>query len=751
MKWIRPVSILTILAIQLTLRAAPISTDSLQALLKAGEYEVVIKHLKNLPSSKTGTIVHPGNPENLVLLIIAMQATGDTVTSRALRQILLSQKQDKAAAQSVMKRLFTIGAGFFSKPDVYFFIQTMGETYAGIHQEPRAQFSFLQQQFSLYQMKGQVHETKKVLARMKIISQGHPYLEYLTQMQFGVYYAGLQHDSCTYYFDAFLKSAPEYVGMANPYFLNDPGYAAKKDSGMVASTIVEYAKHYIRKGDLKRAGELLITSDRHIPDTSTFHLLKIQNQLTLAMIYADLVHPEKATAYIDAAIALCDANKLTRLRQTRVASAKCYVMLANQQYETAFDEATLAYHNFKGGVNAMDTKKQALKAALCKLFAGQYQEGNMWLDSANTIVENHDQEIVFLHELVSAELATSRHSFVQAQTAYTKAITAAEKSHAIGWKKTAQYRAYLSAKRSHQPEKSLALLESFTELNDSLYRTGQDVALFEVQSAYEKTIQDETIARLDAEQESALIQLKAHRRIIALTLIGLLFVAGLCIGLYKMYRRLRLVNGQLSKTVQEKNILLREIHHRVKNNLQVISSLLKLQSGYIKDDSAIQAIAEGRSRVQSMALLHQNLYKEDNLTGVNMKEYFDNLIQGLFDTYNISDHRIVLHKNISALTLDVDTVVPLGLIANELISNALKHGFPDQSSGNLYVDLHEDDRQLVMKIRDDGTGLSISRENEGFGTKLIQSLSQKLEANITTRTVHGTEVILRIKDYKKAA
>jgi two-component sensor histidine kinase len=264
-------------------------------------------------------------------------------------------------------------------------------------------------------------------------------------------------------------------------------------------------------------------------------------------------------------------------------------------------------------------------------------------------------------------------------------------------------------------------------------------------------LQDETIARLDAEKQIAASRLKAQQRNLLVLIAGLIVTFLLLGVVWRLYKKVKTSNAIISKSIEEKNILLREIHHRVKNNLQVISSLLKLQSGYIKDDAAIQAIAEGRSRVQSMALLHQNLYKEDNLTGVNMKEYFDTLIQGLFDTYNISSDRIKLHKQIEEINLDVDTVVPLGLITNELISNALKHAFPGATTGNLYVELYEADGNLILKVRDDGTGLSAAASQEGFGSKLIQSLSQKLEADITTRSTHGTEVMLTIREYRKAA
>ncbi len=733
------------------LHAGPIPTDTLQNMLKRGEYDAVIENLTISGKQHQIKNGYPTNPGDQILLLIAKQAKGDTLTTLALQKKLLAASPSQEQEEENLKLLFNLGFKFVTTPSVYFFIQEFGEQLAEKYQKPRAQFSFLQQQFSMRQMTGQPGDIPAILRKMKHISTGYDYLLCLTNMHYGLYYSGLKNDSCTYYFENFLACIDDFMGKPNPYFLNERRFAAKKDSGMVASSIGEYARHYMRKGDLKKAGELLILSEKHVPDTSSFSLLKVQNQITLAAIYADLVNPAKAEDYMTSALAICETYALHRLRDTHVAAAHAYVLMSNHRYAEAASAAETAYSNFAEGMNLQYPQKQALRVALCKTYLEDYSGAKRWLDSANVLKTNTDPETNFLLLMVMGEIASGQHQYDLSRISFYKASWLATAARAIGWEKEALYRLYLSEKKGGNHSKSLSILESYAQLNDSLYRTGQDVALFEIESAYQKNLQDEAIAKLDAQNEASGLKLHAQELTLWTVIVGMGIMSVLLIWLYRLYDRVKTANQIISKVVQEKNILLREIHHRVKNNLQVISSLLKLQSGYIQDEVAVQAIAEGRSRVQSMALLHQNLYKEDNVTGVNMKDYFDNLIQGLFDTYNISADRITLHKNIEDITLDVDTVVPLGLITNELISNALKHAFPGNLHGNLYVDLFEKSGNLILHVRDDGTGISYESRHEGFGSKLIQLLSQKLEADITTRSSHGTDVILTIREYRKAA
>ncbi len=303
-------------------------------------------------------------------------------------------------------------------------------------------------------------------------------------------------------------------------------------------------------------------------------------------------------------------------------------------------------------------------------------------------------------------------------------------------------------------------MKEHTSLKDSLLSDEKDKNLIDALTRFESQKKEQEIALLTANNELKDLKIKQSSTVfwfLLTVLFGVISVLLLAIRAQRVKmranRQLQDKNRQISHALEEKNILLREIHHRVKNNLQVISSLLKLQSHYIEDESAVKAIAEGRNRVHSMALLHQNLYRDDNLTGVDMKDYFTHLIEGLFEAYNIHSEEVKLQSNIEDLYLDIDTVIPLGLIANELISNALKHAFKEKKDALLTVTLKEENGKLIFKVEDNGIGIDLiaSKEKKSFGQKLIQSLAEKLEAEIQIETSEGTSVQLIIRDYQKAA
>ena len=207
-------------------------------------------------------------------------------------------------------------------------------------------------------------------------------------------------------------------------------------------------------------------------------------------------------------------------------------------------------------------------------------------------------------------------------------------------------------------------------------------------------------------------------------------------------------NAIIEKALSEKEILMKEIHHRVKNNLQVVSSLLSLQSNYIKDEQALDAITDSRNRVQSMALIHQNLYQENDLTGIDVQDYIGKLCSNLFTSYNIQQEKIKLLKDIEPMVLDVDLVVPVGLVLNELITNSLKYGFAEKGNqGIIKVQLKKQNGHLLLAVYDNGMGLpqNFSRgSNNSFGYFMIEAFLTKLNGTMKTYNEDGTKTEITI-------
>jgi len=228
--------------------------------------------------------------------------------------------------------------------------------------------------------------------------------------------------------------------------------------------------------------------------------------------------------------------------------------------------------------------------------------------------------------------------------------------------------------------------------------------------------------------------------------------------LAKNQRKNRLLitqKAQLVQALDEKETLLKEIHHRVKNNLQVISSLLSLQQRQLDDDTASKAIQIGRDRVKAMSLIHQNLYQEGNLVGVSVKDYIEKLAKSLVHNYQIDQTKIDLKLNIDPLQLDVDTIIPLGLIINELISNALKYAFHNKEQGSIHIELLAQKHQIYLSVKDNGVGLPHnfkSDETQSLGYRLIHAFSNKLNAVLNVKfSKNGTQVALTIPQLKKAS
>jgi two-component sensor histidine kinase len=195
-------------------------------------------------------------------------------------------------------------------------------------------------------------------------------------------------------------------------------------------------------------------------------------------------------------------------------------------------------------------------------------------------------------------------------------------------------------------------------------------------------------------------------------------------------------------SLQEKEVLLKEIHHRVKNNLQVISSLLNLQAQQIVDPADRALFAESQSRVQSIALVHEKLYQSPDLSQIQFEEYVQALVSNLFHSLDAAERGVVAKVAAGGVRLPVDVAIPCGLIINELVTNSLKHAFPDGRKGCVEVLLHSSDqRRLELVVRDDGVGLPSEldpRHTSSLGLDLVYTFADQLEAAVDVRRSPGT-------------
>ena len=205
----------------------------------------------------------------------------------------------------------------------------------------------------------------------------------------------------------------------------------------------------------------------------------------------------------------------------------------------------------------------------------------------------------------------------------------------------------------------------------------------------------------------------------------------------------------LKESLKEKEVLLKEIHHRVKNNLQIVSSLLNIQSSVIADKNVVKYLMNLQSRVMSMSLIHENIYQSENLSDVNIREYISMLKNNLLQSYLEEGKDIKISTEIDEISIDISRAIPLGLIVAELITNSLKHAFPTAKEGIVMVELKKIEKSIILMVSDNGNGISKDLNIENFGTlglKLIRMLVEQLNAHMEIKLENGvkTKIVFEI-------
>ena len=306
------------------------------------------------------------------------------------------------------------------------------------------------------------------------------------------------------------------------------------------------------------------------------------------------------------------------------------------------------------------------------------------------------------------------------------------------------------------PAKALEYFRLHNRLGQALLTKEVIDRTSEWEERFQNQEKEKEIIALELRNEEASVyaQQQANQRNLFLFLAIILTVVALfSFYLYLLRKRsselLSRKNSIIEQALADKELLMKEIHHRVKNNLQVISSLLNLQTNFLKDTAANAAVLESKNRVHAMALIHQTLYHDNNLAVIDAEQYLEQLIGNLEQSYNSPGKNIIVETCLDPLRIDVDKMILLGLIVNELLTNAYKYAFDGLNEGIIEVQLKQQEDKILFTMKDNGIGMKMKvNATGGLGMMLIRDFAKKLGSAVEFSSAGGTQVQLVLEQTK---
>lgn len=296
--------------------------------------------------------------------------------------------------------------------------------------------------------------------------------------------------------------------------------------------------------------------------------------------------------------------------------------------------------------------------------------------------------------------------------------------------------------------------KSYSDLKDTLFTRDKSESIAEMQAKFDVESNRQKVKEVELQKT---IEADRHAKqslvlvvVISVILIILALVLILLRNRSRISELLRQKNEAIQANLEQKELMMGEIHHRVKNNLQMVSSILDLQARELKDPESARALEDSLNRINAISLIHQRLYQTENIRGIKIDSYLKELCNDLVGNFSAKDKPgIQISYQIADLVLDLETAIPVGLITAELVINACKYAFGETERPVISLSLAQKDQTLVLSIADNGIGkAAYTSVGTSFGTKLIKSLSRKLRAEITENNDQGTAVTLTIHQFK---
>lgn len=293
-------------------------------------------------------------------------------------------------------------------------------------------------------------------------------------------------------------------------------------------------------------------------------------------------------------------------------------------------------------------------------------------------------------------------------------------------------------------------MELRVKIQDSLFTADKDKQLAELNIQYETVQKEQSIKNLQIQRDAQHSEMEKATLQRNITIAGILIMILVSFLFYRNYRQKKEANeiigqknGLLERLVTEKEWLLKEVHHRVKNNLQTIISLLQSQAIYLQDD-ALEANQISKNRIYAMSLIHQQLYKTEDMKSIDMGVFLPELLDHLRESFG-TERKILFHHAISPIRLGISQAIPIALIVNESVTNAIKYAFPDERPGNINISMQQSGETITLVISDDGIGMDpaiIDKETNSLGMKLLKGLTEDIGGEVLISNQNGTKITI---------